>query len=195
MWPKTYPAFLAPDATAFSITPWEEGCQEALAAMREVALQSDFWSSLSDHFSAENHSDVCVQDNISCVKSICEFTNHALNRVLTGPLVQVLLYEPFEVLRPIVEKLLDDKDKNKQRGAAEFIAGLLGGKYPPSTLGLNNIQCFAGSKHWPTDQQIKLWEWLKPYLPTILGQRNNETVSIWTSFLEVCGSLPLQSVL
>lgn len=42
-------------------------------------------------------------------------------------IVQVLLDEPFEALRPEIEKLLDDKDKNKQRAAAEFIAGVLGG--------------------------------------------------------------------
>lgn len=35
----------------------------------------------------------------------------------------------FEVIKPIVDELLDDKDKdkNKQRGAAELIAGLIGG--------------------------------------------------------------------
>jgi hypothetical protein len=35
----------------------------------------------------------------------------------------------FEVIKTIVDELLDDKDKdkNKQRGAAELIAGLIGG--------------------------------------------------------------------
>lgn len=41
--------------------------------------------------------------------------------------VQVLGDEPFEALRPTLEELLANKDKNKQRAAAEFIAGVLTG--------------------------------------------------------------------
>ena len=32
------------------------------------------------------------------------------------------------MLQPIVEKLLQGDDKNKQRGAAEFMAGIIGGE-------------------------------------------------------------------
>lgn len=42
-------------------------------------------------------------------------------------LVQLLEDEPFEAFRPVVEKLIVDKDQNKQRAAAEFLAGILGG--------------------------------------------------------------------
>ena len=41
--------------------------------------------------------------------------------------VQLLDDEPLEVLKPIVEELLQDKDKNKQRAAAEFLAGIIAG--------------------------------------------------------------------
>lgn len=42
--------------------------------------------------------------------------------------VQILGDEPFEALRPIITDLLKKNDKNKQRGAAEFLAGVLGGR-------------------------------------------------------------------
>jgi len=44
-------------------------------------------------------------------------------------IVQVLEDEPFEALRPIMERLIADKEQDKQRGAAEFIAGVIGGKF------------------------------------------------------------------
>jgi proteasome activator subunit 4 len=37
--------------------------------------------------------------------------------------------DPFEVFKPIVEELIADKEQNKQRAAAELLAGVLGGKY------------------------------------------------------------------
>jgi hypothetical protein len=42
-------------------------------------------------------------------------------------LVQLLEDEPFEAFKPTVESLIADKDQNKQRAAAEFLAGILGG--------------------------------------------------------------------
>lgn len=42
-------------------------------------------------------------------------------------LVQLLGDEPFEAFKPTVESLIADKDQNKQRAAAEFLAGILGG--------------------------------------------------------------------
>ena len=36
--------------------------------------------------------------------------------------------EPFGAFKPIVESLIVDKDQNKQRAAAEFLAGILGGQ-------------------------------------------------------------------
>lgn len=43
--------------------------------------------------------------------------------------VQLLHDEPFEALRPTLETILADKDKNKQRGAAELLAGIVCGAY------------------------------------------------------------------
>lgn len=45
-------------------------------------------------------------------------------------LVQVLEDEPFEALRPTLDTLISDKEPDKQRALAEFIAGLIGGNRP-----------------------------------------------------------------
>lgn len=41
--------------------------------------------------------------------------------------VQILEDESFKPLQDLVEELLEKSDQNKQRGAAELMAGLLGG--------------------------------------------------------------------
>lgn len=42
--------------------------------------------------------------------------------------VQLVGKEPYEILKSKVDELLTDTDKNKQRAAAELLAGLLNGK-------------------------------------------------------------------
>ena len=54
---------------------------------------------------------------------------------LTPWTVQLLGDEPFEALRPTLEELLANKDKNKQRAAAEFLAGIITGMSTPAILG------------------------------------------------------------
>ncbi|KAF7789227.1 hypothetical protein EIP86_000168 [Pleurotus ostreatoroseus] len=150
-WRNTVDAYLLPPEQTSVLLPWDPSNAAAVAAIREVAVEASFWAKLAKHYSAENHSDVIVQDNASCVKSI----------------YQLLEDEPFEAMKPTLEELLGDNDKNKQRGAAELLAGLI-----------------SGSKHWPTEKQKKLWEWFKPYIPKAFEHSNNDLVSIWTSFLE-----------
>ncbi|KAI0651592.1 hypothetical protein C8Q79DRAFT_934115 [Trametes meyenii] len=151
VWDKTADFFLAPHPTKSTFQPWDGDSSEAVSAVREIAQDASFWKQLSTHYSAENNSDVILQDNLCCVKSI----------------FQLLDDEPLEVLKPIVEELLADKDKNKQRAAAEFLAGII-----------------AGSKHWPTDSQLELWKWFTPHLKTIFSQKSNESLSVWSSFFE-----------
>lgn len=43
--------------------------------------------------------------------------------------VQLLEDEPWEALRPSVETLLSDNEKNKQRAAAEVIGGIISGSF------------------------------------------------------------------
>ncbi|KAI9066676.1 hypothetical protein FKP32DRAFT_1589371 [Trametes sanguinea] len=150
-WDKTVDYFLAPDSTKSTFRPWNGDSGEAVEAIRALASQPSFWKGLSTHYSTESSSDVILQDNLCCVKSI----------------FQLLDDEPFDALKPLVEELMADKDKNKQRAAAEFIAGMI-----------------AGSKHWPTEAQLKLWKWFTPLINTIFSQKSNESLSVWSSFFE-----------
>lgn len=42
-----------------------------------------------------------------------------------------------------------------------------------------------GSKHWPKQTREELWSWLTPRFNVIFTQAKPDTVSYWTSFLEV----------
>lgn len=53
-------------------------------------------------------------------------------------LVQLLEDEPFKAFRPVVDKLILDKDQDKQRAAAEFLAGVLGGAWDLCSYNANH---------------------------------------------------------
>lgn len=42
-------------------------------------------------------------------------------------IVQLLEDEPLEILRPFLEDLIKESEKNKQRAAAELLAGIISG--------------------------------------------------------------------
>lgn len=71
-------------------------------------------------------------------------------------------------MRPTLEELIADKEQDKQRAAAEMIAGILN-----------------GSKHWPIHKQQTLWSWLAPFITQIFSSNlKTDTLQVWTSFLE-----------
>ncbi|KAF8898398.1 hypothetical protein BD779DRAFT_1607219 [Infundibulicybe gibba] len=151
-WPKSIALYTPPDASSSTFQPWEKLSTDTVAAIRGAVMDASFWEKLSGYYSEENHETTITQDNVSCVKSI----------------FQILEDEPFGVLQPILEKLIADKDQNKQRAAAELLAGLLG-----------------GSKHWPTNKQRRLWDWFKPYIKQIFNSNiKTDTLMVWTSFVE-----------
>jgi proteasome activator subunit 4 len=98
--------------------------------------------------------------------------------------VQLLEDESFAPLQTLIEELIQNPDQNKQRGAAEFLAGLLNGK----TLSLCPIPLSKniGAKHWPMHSQKELWDWAMPLLRTTFSSRiKTDTLPVWMSFLEV----------
>lgn len=58
---------------------------------------------------------------------VCFFSDIIEYQLAHKTLVQLLEDEPFAAFKPVVESLIADKDHNKQRAAAEFLAGILGG--------------------------------------------------------------------
>lgn len=127
-WDKTLTVYRAPDNTKGTFEPWDPACQAAIEALREMACDKAYWKKLAVYFSEENHELAMTQDNVSCVKSICEYSSLWCNVVAQSVLpVQVLGDAPLSALRPIIEELMADKDQDKQRAAAELLAGILGG--------------------------------------------------------------------
>lgn len=98
--------------------------------------------------------------------------------------VQLLEDESFTLLQTLIEELIQDPDQNKQRGAAEFLAGLLNGK--TVFILVTRISRKTGAKHWPMHGQKRLWDWAMPLLKTTFGSRiKTDTLPVWMSFLEV----------
>lgn len=111
--------------------------------------------------------------------------------------MQLLEDESFAPLQTLIEELIQNPDQNKQRGAAEFLAGLLNGK--TSFLCATLLSKIAGTKHWPMNSQKELWEWAMPLLKTTFSSRiKTDTLPVWMSFLEVgrlgCASLLVLTV-
>ncbi|KXN83586.1 Proteasome activator complex subunit 4 [Leucoagaricus sp. SymC.cos] len=151
-WSKSVKLYMPPDLTKSTFQPWDLPSHGAISAVIEVTTHQKFWENVSAYYSEENHESAMIQDNVSCVKSI----------------FQLLEDKPFTAFKPVVEKLIPDKDQNKQRAAAELLAGVLG-----------------GSKHWPTKKQEKLWAWFTPHMRKIFSQNiKTDTLPIWSSFVE-----------
>ena len=69
---KTIDSFLLPHPTKSTFQPWDAGSDTVVSTIRSITTTSSFWEKLSTHYSAENNSDVILQDNLCFVKSICE---------------------------------------------------------------------------------------------------------------------------
>lgn len=123
------------------------------------------------------------------MKTICTCLLSALFQTLKQYLflVQLLNSEPWEALRPTLETLLEDKNKDKQRAAAEFLAGVFGGPWAANLVVIAVFtEAFTGSKNWTLQEQDILWSWFTPRIPVILRKNiKTETLSTWKSFLEV----------
>ncbi|KAG6869176.1 hypothetical protein C0993_012275 [Termitomyces sp. T159_Od127] len=111
-WDDAVALYLPPSPTKSAFSCWDPTSRETIETLREVATDPEFWEDVSEHYAQENHETTLTQDNASFVKSI----------------FQLLQDEPFEALRPTLEKLLQNYDQNKQRAAAEFVAGLISGE-------------------------------------------------------------------
>ncbi|KAI0034951.1 hypothetical protein K488DRAFT_76958 [Vararia minispora EC-137] len=151
-WADTIPSRCASHMTKPSLKPWDKESEGAVDAIREAAQTMQFWKDLSVHYAAETGTENVTSDNIAVVKSI----------------VQILEDESFQLLQDLIEDLIAQADQNKQRGAAEFLAGLLN-----------------GTKNWPTNSQRRLWEWAMPLIRRVFSQMiKTDTLPIWTSFLD-----------
>ena len=128
-WSDSISLYTIPDKTKSTFQPWDPSSKDAVAALRELATDPSYWEQLGVYYSEENRETNIIQDNVSCVKSICMPPSFIYPAVFTlvVSLVQLLEDEPFEALRPTMETMIADRDQDTQRAAAEFLAGVLGG--------------------------------------------------------------------
>ncbi|KAJ7275353.1 hypothetical protein B0H12DRAFT_1086888 [Mycena haematopus] len=151
-WGKSVSLYMQPDIEKSTFQPWEKPSDPAIATIREIALTPTFWKQLAMYFGEENNERTIIIDNVSYIKSI----------------FQILEDECFDALRPTLDTLISEKEPDKQRALAEFIAGMIG-----------------GSKHWPLSKQHKLWQWFQPIMVNTFSHKlKTDTVTIWASFLE-----------
>lgn len=68
----------------------------------------------------------------------------------------------------VIEPLVLDADRFKQRAGAELLAGLL-----------------RGSKHWQAAARKKLWDWFMAHIGQIFSQVKPDTVGFWESLFHV----------
>lgn len=78
----------------------------------------------------------------------------------------------------VVDPLIFDSDKYKQRAGAEILVGLLRGN-----LLIPTFQKFAelnsGSKHWSPTPSKKLWQWTANRFERVFAQIKPETILFW----------------
>lgn len=65
--------YLLPTASTSALRPWELASSEAVKECIVALCDLKFWEGLSSHYAEENHQDLAVMDNISCIKSLCEY--------------------------------------------------------------------------------------------------------------------------
>jgi proteasome activator subunit 4 len=71
-WKDTISLYKPAHPTKSTFQPWDIASEDVVKAVREFAVDTSFWKTLSGRYSEENHESVIVQDNVSCVKSICK---------------------------------------------------------------------------------------------------------------------------
>lgn len=130
---------------------WDESSRKALEIMREQLVSASFWQEMLKHLSQEHTRDYLALDNVTVIKSI----------------FQIFQDEPLDAALPLVNKMLADNDRHKQRAVAEFIGGLL-----------------RGAKHWPMSKQKKVHDWLTPIWPKIFESINLDTQPAWEMLVE-----------
>ncbi|KAF8998336.1 hypothetical protein BDZ89DRAFT_1105652 [Hymenopellis radicata] len=141
-WGESITVYKSPDAKTSTFQPWDPRVMQAIDALRKMATDTSYWKNNDD------------QDK-------------SVTRLIHLVTVQVLEDAPFAALKPILESLIVNKEQDKQRAAAELLAGIIG-----------------GSKHWPLNKQKILWDWFKPFMKTIMANLKTDTLVTWTSFLE-----------
>ncbi|KAK7058314.1 Proteasome activator BLM10 [Paramarasmius palmivorus] len=129
---------------------WDSQSQSGLERVKTLIDEQSYYTQLSVLWSQEsikaNSTMELRSDNVLFIKSLAKmFNGHGLDALLQ-----------------LIEPLISDSDKYKQRAGGEFLTGIL-----------------RGSKHWPKSASQKLWQWTAGHLDAILANIKPDTLPFW----------------
>lgn len=155
VWGKEHDVYRLPEEgqRAFDII---SDCRPALNKIRSAVNDVDYWTKLIGYVTLDtNH------------KHTDKFNANQLASYVKK-LFKVFEDDFLSIVQPEVETLCAAADeKNKQRAAAELLAGIL-----------------RGVTHWSLDKQRSTWDWAIPLLRKTLLASNPETLTYWVSAVE-----------
>ncbi|KZS93077.1 ARM repeat-containing protein [Sistotremastrum niveocremeum HHB9708] len=155
LWGKTVKGYVSPKDQDSSII-WETESLPALDAIRETLVSDGWLERLAVLWSQEsNRTQGNIDprsDNFTFIKKIAKLLGDVnLDRVLS-----------------LVEELIADSDRYKQRAGAELLHGYS-----------------RGSKHWPRQAHGALLEWIMHRVPTIFSQIRPDTRNLWETWFSL----------
>ncbi|KAF8807254.1 hypothetical protein BYT27DRAFT_7189352 [Phlegmacium glaucopus] len=134
---------------------WEPESLPCLEAIREGVSKEGYIDQLSSLWSQES----------SKVGNTLDV--RADNPLFFKYLSKMFGDEGLDGILLVIEPLLFDSDKYRQRAGAEILSGIL-----------------RGSKHWPPKASDKLWAWTTSRLNRISGQLKPDTLIFWETIFQ-----------
>jgi proteasome activator subunit 4 len=153
-WTPTLKAYV-PVADNTPLT-WKAETQPALDAILAVITEPGYYLRLLQLWGQESSRSSSTtelrSDHATFVKSLAKLFGAA----------------PWAAALEIVEPMMVDPDKYKQRAAAELLAGLL-----------------RGAKHWPPRESEAMWDWALRGFKKTFGTLKPDTLPCWEGFFSV----------
>ncbi|KAE8252683.1 hypothetical protein A4X06_0g2008 [Tilletia controversa] len=128
------------------VIQWEAASQPAIDAIKEIIFKKEWWTTVFGHAAQEKDRNYLSSEITNFMKGI----------------FQVYGIEVLQYMQEEVEKTIAERDRHKQRAAAEVISSVL-----------------RASKHWKLEDQKKVWSWFLSLWPAILKACSPDSLSVW----------------
>ncbi|KAF7320019.1 hypothetical protein MKEN_00785900 [Mycena kentingensis (nom. inval.)] len=148
LWTPTIKAYAPVPETGFAIS-WDAASLPTLQLANETIFSGGYFEKLADLWAQESTKNGNVEvrgENLTFIKVLAK---------VFGPVI-------LQPIIPIIDPLLTDQDKFKQRAGAELLSGI-----------------WRGSKHWPPQESRELWAWSVTKLNEVLPQIKPDTFPLW----------------
>lgn len=146
-WTPTVKGYRRPDDT-FEFQ-WEDSSKEVLASIQASLGTEDYFKDLLFLWSQESNRSGSIElrgDHVGYIKRFAKMFS-------------------IDVLRPLltmIEPMLSDADKFKQRAGGEVLSGVV-----------------RGSKHWPPSASRELWAWVRQRIDQVYSEIKPDTIQFW----------------